>query len=138
MVFGAFDILHKGHEFFLKEAKKYGDELIVVVGLDETIQFLKKRKPYNSQNSRIENLKKLNIVDKVFSGNKKDKFKVIEDIKPDILVFGYDQESFNSNIQEELEKRNLEQIKIKNINTSFFPEQYKSSIIREKLKKDLR
>ena len=37
MTFGSFDVLHKGHEHYLKEAKSYGDYLIVVVARDENI-----------------------------------------------------------------------------------------------------
>ena len=31
LVFGTFDPLHRGHEYFLGQAKKLGDELLVVV-----------------------------------------------------------------------------------------------------------
>ena len=45
MVFGSFDLVHKGHVNFLKQAKKLGDELIVVVARDDNIEKVKKRKP---------------------------------------------------------------------------------------------
>jgi cytidyltransferase-like protein len=40
LVFGSFDIIHKGHEFLLQKAAEYG-ELHVVIARDETITKLK-------------------------------------------------------------------------------------------------
>ena len=36
MATGVFDILHLGHLYFLREARKLGDELVVVVATDKT------------------------------------------------------------------------------------------------------
>jgi len=41
LAFGTFDILHPGHEFYLKEAKKHGDILDVVVARDSTVEKIK-------------------------------------------------------------------------------------------------
>ena len=50
MVFGSFDLLHPGHLFFLKQAKKHGDKLVVVVALDRTIESVKQQTPkYNER-----------------------------------------------------------------------------------------
>lgn len=35
LTYGTFDLLHPGHIYLLKEAKKLGDELIVGVSTDE-------------------------------------------------------------------------------------------------------
>ena len=43
MVFGAFDCLHPGHLDFFKQAKKYGDYLIVSVGTDKNVKKIQKR-----------------------------------------------------------------------------------------------
>ena len=37
MATGVFDILHLGHVHYLEEAKKLGDELVVVVAADKTL-----------------------------------------------------------------------------------------------------
>jgi len=42
MVFGVFDGLHEGHLFFLDEAQKYGDNLIIVVASDINVKNIKK------------------------------------------------------------------------------------------------
>ena len=45
LAFGTFDILHPGHDHYLQEARKLGDELWVVVALDETVRQGKGRLP---------------------------------------------------------------------------------------------
>jgi FAD synthetase len=37
MIFGTFDLLHEGHQFFIREAKKVGGQLIIVLAHDQTI-----------------------------------------------------------------------------------------------------
>ena len=41
MASGTFDLLHMGHIYYLKESKKLGDKLIVVVACDETVKKMK-------------------------------------------------------------------------------------------------
>ena len=48
MVFGTFDIIHKGHINMLIQAKKLGDFLVVVLACDKTIEAVKNRKSYNN------------------------------------------------------------------------------------------
>ena len=129
MVFGAFDILHEGHLHYFSQAKQFGEKLVVVVARDETIKHIKKRVPYTSENDRVKELNRCDLVDIVVLGNIEDKYQVIIDKNPDVLVFGYDQSSFNIGIEKELEKRNLNHIEIKTIPTAFEPHKYKSSII---------
>ncbi|EQD52190.1 glycerol-3-phosphate cytidyltransferase, partial [mine drainage metagenome] len=45
MATGVFDLLHPGHLYFLTEARKLGDELVVVVARDQTARRLK-HEPY--------------------------------------------------------------------------------------------
>jgi len=133
LAFGSFDLVHKGHEFFLKSAKELGDKLIVIVARDSTIKEFKKKPPLYSEKQRLEHVKQLPFVDKAILGYEgKDKHKVIEDIKPDIIAFGYDQESFNKNIEKDLKKRNLK-AKIVLIG-SHKPHIYKSNLLKKKLK----
>ena len=69
MCFGTFDILHKGHEYYLREAKKLGDYLVVVVALDATVTVVKNNPPKNSQDVRVKNLQQLKLADKVILGS---------------------------------------------------------------------
>lgn len=128
MCFGTFDILHKGHDYYLQEAKKLGDYLVIVVALDKTVKEIKGKLPHNNQSDRLENLKKLSIADKVILGNPGDKLKVVETEKPNVLCFGYDQKSFTDKIKEKLLHRGLtpEIVRL----PSYHPDKYKSSKLR--------
>jgi len=125
MAFGTFDILHKGHEFYLNEAKKYGEYLVVVIALDSTVAQIKGAQPRNNQDTRKRNLEAIKIADKVILGNPGDKYAVIVQEKPDILCFGYDQKAFTKNAESELSNRGFK-IKIVRID-SYMPDIYKSS-----------
>ena len=129
MCFGTFDILHKGHEYYLKEAKKLGDYLIVVVALDQTVSEVKKHAPANNQDTRVKNLQKLGIADKVTLGNPGDKLKVVEDEHPDVICFGYDQSAFTEKAKEKLEQRGLtvQVVRLK----AYHPDKYKSSLLKK-------
>lgn len=85
---GRFNFLHKGHEFFLKKAKSYGDYLVVIVANDS---HNKKREHRESQETRKDNIEKLGIADEVVIGDEKNFFNVVEKFKPDIIALGYDQ-----------------------------------------------
>ena len=87
MVGGCFNSIHSGHIFFLKEAKKLGDTLIVVLTHDKN-----NNKPYAIPVAdRKKRLKSLNIADKIMIGDASDKTKIVEELKPDVIVLGYDQ-----------------------------------------------
>jgi len=88
LVGGCFNIIHPGHIYFLKRAKKLGDELIIILTNDEN-----NKKPYAiSAKERRKLLKSLNIADKILIGHLKDKAKIVEKVKPSIIALGYDQE----------------------------------------------
>ena len=53
MAFGSFDLFHKGHEHYLKEAKSFGDFLTVIVSRDVNIQRLKNHEAMFSEEERI-------------------------------------------------------------------------------------
>ncbi len=130
MCFGTFDVLHEGHQFYLREAKKLGNYLIVIVARDETVKEVKKQQPLNNETMRVRNLQQLGIADKVILGNPGDKLKVVEDERPDIICFGYDQKVFTENAQEKLRQRglNVEVIRL----PAYKPEVYKSSLLKKK------
>ncbi len=107
LVFGSFDRLHPGHLYFLLEAKRYGDELFVVLGREDTIREVKGKNPKYTEKERKAHLEITGIPDKVILGKKEDKFSVIESVKPDIICLGYDQDSFTKGLEVELKKRKL-------------------------------
>ena len=44
ILFGTFDIFHKGHKNFLEQAQEFGDYLIVVIARDKTVKKIKGKK----------------------------------------------------------------------------------------------
>ena len=104
MASGVFDLLHIGHLYYLKEAKKYGDELIVVVANDETVR-KRKHEPIMPAEERRKLVEALKPVDKAVIGYADDYLKIVEEIKPDIIALGYDQHF--EGLEEELNKRGI-------------------------------
>jgi FAD synthetase len=108
--FGVFDIIHPGHVKFLEKCKSLikDSELTVVIARDSTVLKQKGRKPVMSEKQRKSIVQSLKPVDKAVLGNKgTDKLKIVEKIKPDIIVLGYDQSWDEKNLKSELEKRGL-------------------------------
>jgi FAD synthetase len=106
MATGAFDLIHMGHIYFLKEAKKLGDKLVVVVATDSTVRRLK-HEPINPETTRLNLIKELKIVDEAYLGHEDDIYEIVEEIKPDIIALGYDQIHDENDINSELKKRKL-------------------------------
>lgn len=108
LVFGTFDIIHPGHMNFLKQAKKHADKLVVVVARDLTVKDLKGRFPENNEERRLKNIKKLPYVDEAILGSLgNDRYKIIGEIKPDVIALGYDQYFFTEDLKKELKKRGI-------------------------------
>jgi FAD synthetase len=106
MASGVFDILHLGHLHYIEESKKLGDELIVVIATDDTVRKLK-HEPITSEQVRVELVNSLKPVDSAILGYSGDMYKIVEELKPDIITLGYDQVHDEENVKKELSKRNL-------------------------------
>jgi FAD synthetase len=106
MATGTFDLLHMGHIYYLKEAKKLGDTLVVVVATDVTVRKLK-HDPITPQDIRVNLIRELKMVDEAYLGYEKDMYRIVEEIKPDIIALGFDQIHDDITIQKELKKRKL-------------------------------
>ena len=130
LVFGSFDLIHPGHHHLFKEAKKLGKELFVVVAKDSTIKKIKGKSPWYDENERLKHVQKVKHVDKAVLGNKGDKYKIIEEIKPDVIALGYDQNFFTDELENEMMKRKIK-VRIIRI-SSYKPEIFKSSLLKKK------
>ena len=131
MCFGTFDRLHEGHRFYLRESRKSGDELIVVVSLDATVQKVKGRLPALGQAARLKQVEASGLADRAVLGSSTDKFEFILKEKPDVIALGYDQKVFTDGIEEKLKERGLAKVRVERIG-SFHPEKYKSSILNRR------
>jgi D-beta-D-heptose 7-phosphate kinase/D-beta-D-heptose 1-phosphate adenosyltransferase len=88
---GCFDILHYGHVNYLQQAKKNADFLIVAVNSDKSVKKIKgKTRPINTQRERASIIAALECVDYVTIFDETTPLKIIQALKPDILVKGSD------------------------------------------------
>ena len=108
---GVFDLLHLGHVRFLEEAKKAGgenSELVVVVARDATVEKAKGRLPTIGEYHRAALVESLKVVDRAVMGylnfNIDD---IIDNIKPDVIALGYDQDDIMDEVQEYIRMKNL-------------------------------
>ncbi len=88
---GCFDILHVGHIRFLRESKKQGDFLLVLIENDRSVKKLKgKNRPINTQHERAEVLAALSSVDYILilpsMKNNNDYDMLIKKINPNIIT----------------------------------------------------
>lgn len=87
---GCFDILHRGHIEFLKNAQKEADVLVVALESDEFIRNRKKKEPVHTQLQRAEVLSAIRHVDYVvqlpYLQTHEDYFELVNRIKPHIIA----------------------------------------------------
>ncbi len=101
-VSGGFDPVHIGHVRMFNEAKKLGDELIVILNNDN---WLKKKKGYAfmHQDERKELIESFRAVDKVVFTKHEEDFvdrsvcHILEEIRPDIFAQGGDRDQKDAN-----------------------------------------
>jgi D-beta-D-heptose 7-phosphate kinase/D-beta-D-heptose 1-phosphate adenosyltransferase len=88
---GCFDVLHAGHVSYLEAAKELGDKLIVGINNDSSVRKLKgKDRPINPLEERMKLIQALKCVDHVVSFSEETPLKLIEFLKPNVLVKGAD------------------------------------------------
>lgn len=88
---GCFDLLHVGHIRYLQEARALGASLVVGLNTDASVRVLKgPQRPVQNENDRAEILAALGCVDLTTLFNEETPEKLIEKIRPDILVKGGD------------------------------------------------
>ena len=105
---GVFDIIHPGDIHTLKDAKKLGDVLVVVIATDKTAIKMKKRKPLHNAKLRQELVSSLTMVDLCVIGDEEDIFKTVDLVKPQIIALGYDQTHQEKFITDGCKKINLD------------------------------
>ncbi|MCX7735392.1 MAG: D-glycero-beta-D-manno-heptose 1-phosphate adenylyltransferase [Candidatus Kapabacteria bacterium] len=88
---GCFDIIHSGHIYYLSEAKKLGDILIIGLNSDDSVKRLKgSERPINTETDRALVLDSLKFVDYVTIFDEDTPYDLINLLKPDFLVKGGD------------------------------------------------
>lgn len=88
---GCFDLLHVGHIRYLQEAKSLGDILVLGLNSDMSVRNLKgESRPIQNELDRGEILAALACVDYVIIFSEETPLRLIEAVRPDILVKGGD------------------------------------------------
>jgi cytidyltransferase-like protein len=126
---GVFDIIHPGHIHTLNAAKALGDVLVVAIATDKTAQKMKKRPPLHNQELRRELVSCLSMVDIAMIGHEEDIFETVKEVKPNIIVLGYDQVHQDKFIADGCKRINLD-VEIVRLQSPV-PEQSSSDIERK-------
>ena len=93
MANGCFDLLHAGHLHLLEAASAFGDVLIVAVNSDHSIRSQKgEGRPVVSETDRIRLIAGLRCVDAIVLFDEPTPRRLIELLRPDVLVKGADYE----------------------------------------------
>lgn len=88
---GCFDLLHPGHVSLLVQARAHCDRLIVGLNTDASVRKLKgEGRPVNGETARAVVLAALETVDAVVSFAEDTPLKLIEALRPNVLVKGAD------------------------------------------------
>jgi D-beta-D-heptose 7-phosphate kinase/D-beta-D-heptose 1-phosphate adenosyltransferase len=88
---GCFDILHVGHVRYLRRAKNQGDVLVLGLNTDRSVKAIKgEKRPVVPEKERAEIMAALEFVDYVVLFDEPDPLRLIEALKPNVLVKGAD------------------------------------------------
>ena len=88
---GCFDIIHTGHVSLFEKAKSLGDVLVIGVNSDASVKRLKgNKRPIVKESARAKVLASMEPVDFVSVFTEDTPYKMIEELKPNILVKGSD------------------------------------------------
>lgn len=128
MCFGTFDGIHPGHEDYFRQAREHAERLVVVVARDATVVDVKGDLPATNEQDRLTVIQQHPLIDEAFLGYADDKYKIIEEIQPDIICLGYDQEAFTDTLDIELARRGLAATVVRC--EAYFPDTFKSSLLR--------
>ncbi|MEM9424297.1 MAG: adenylyltransferase/cytidyltransferase family protein, partial [Spirochaetota bacterium] len=93
LVFGSFDMLHRGHRYFLERSREYGERMRVVLARDEEIFQFKQRYPAQDFAQRKAALLESGLADEVVRSDlEHGTFYVLRD-RPAGIVLGDGQEA---------------------------------------------
>jgi FAD synthetase len=107
VVAGTFDILHPGHVFLITEAAKLG-EVIVVIARDENVLHTKGHPVIVPEKQRLFMVQAVKGVSKAVLGKPGPDFvSIVEDLKPDVLMLGPNQNISLDEVQNRLREQGL-------------------------------
>ncbi|MBN1124496.1 MAG: D-glycero-beta-D-manno-heptose 1-phosphate adenylyltransferase [Sedimentisphaerales bacterium] len=88
---GCFDVLHRGHIEYLSFCKQHGDIVVLGLNSDRSVREIKgPARPINNQHDRAAVLAALEPVDYIVIFEEADPLKLIQQVRPDVLIKGAD------------------------------------------------
>lgn len=131
MVFGVFDGIHAGHRAFLRQARKFGRELIVVVARDSAVLKLKHKLPLNRERRRLQIVRKIKGVSRAMFGDRKQgSYMVIKKYRPHLICLGYDQKMLGRDLRSKMRCGLIPSIPLRYLNP-YQPVKLHSSLLRQ-------
>ena len=92
---GCFDILHKGHLYFIEQARRQGEILVIGINSDASVRRIKgDSRPILPEQDRAELIAAMRLVDFTFIYDSTVADECIVNLKPDVFAIG--EESVNS------------------------------------------
>lgn len=130
LVFGTFDNIHPGHEFFLEEAAKHGKCLFVIVARDNFVNQFKNKTPLHNEMKRLQLIKNHPLVfDAYLADNEIGTYHVFDEVKPDVICLGHDQTALEDNLKAWLKEKHMK-VHIKRL-PSYKREHYSSTLLNK-------
>lgn len=99
---GVFDFIHPGHLHYLRESAALGDELHVVITRDSWPTDKEIRMDEEARKTVVQALE---MVDNAFLGSEDSIYETVEQVDPDIITLGYDQDFDEDTLEAELASR---------------------------------
>lgn len=130
MIFWTFDLLHPWHQYYIREAQKYGKDIIAIVARDNRVRERKWQAPHNNEMTRLKQLQNEFPDIQAELWDEHDIFVPLHHHEPDILILWYDQYAPENLLLEKFP--NLMFFRV----WAYKPEIYKSSLLRKKIPAD--
>ena len=109
LVFGTFDFFHVGHLHLLRQAKTYGNRLVVAVASDAAVAHIKGQRPVHDEEERKGLVSALRMVDDTVLGDETlGVYSPVRTVAPDVIVLGYDQSALAKDLNAFLKKQQLD------------------------------
>lgn len=90
---GCYDLVHAGHISSFRQARSFGDKLIVAVNSDASVRRLKgPSRPIVDQENRLKLLSSIDVIDRLVLFEEDTPEALVRAIRPDVLVKGKDWE----------------------------------------------
>ena len=107
LVAGTFEILHPGHIAYLREAWSMG-RVVAVVARDSNAERIKGRRIVVPEAQRLEVLRAVEYVHEALLGYEDDMLRIVEEVRPDVILLGPNQPFDEAELAERLRRRGVE------------------------------